>query len=92
MGCLRRDSANSIRKRCGCRCHERKRDWSRYNEWQCREIVLACTVLRGLVDSTKVHDWKRRNGRPRIARRDIVLCLLVKAYLNASYRKLIGFL
>ena len=58
-----------------------------YNEWQCREIVLACTVLRGLVDSTKVHDWERRNGRPRIARRDIVLCLLVKAYLNVSYRR-----
>ena len=89
---MRRDSTNSIRKRCGSRRNERKRDWSRYNEWQCKEIVLACTVLRGIVDSTKVHDWDRRNGRPGIARRDIVLCLLVKAYLNVSYRRLTGFL
>ena len=63
-----------------------------YNEWQCKEIVLACTVLRGIVDSSVVHDWERRNGRHRIARRDIVLCLLVKAYLNVSYRRLTGFL
>ena len=63
-----------------------------YNEWQCREIVLACTVLRGLVDSSRVHDWERSNGRPGMARRDIVLCLLVKAYLSASYRRLTGFL
>ena len=45
------------------------REIEEYNEWQCREIVLACTVLRGIVDSTKVHDWERRNGRHRIARR-----------------------
>ena len=62
-----------------------------YNELQCKEIVLACTVLRGIVDSS-VHDWERRNGRHRISRRDIVLCLLVKAYLNVSYRRLTGFL
>ena len=91
MGCFRRDSANSIRKRCESKCNERKRYWSRYNEWQCREIVPACTVLRGIVGSTKVHDWDRRNGRPGIARRDIVLCLLVKAFINASYRRLTGF-
>ncbi|MBX8639737.1 MAG: transposase [Thermoplasmata archaeon] len=89
---MRRDSANSIRKRCGSRCHERKRDWRKYNEWQCKEIVLACTVLRGLVDNSRVHYWERRDGRPRIARRDIVLCLLVKACLNVSCRRLTGFL
>ena len=92
MGCLTRDGANRLRKRCESKCHERKRDWSKYNEWQCKEIVLACTVLRGLVDSTKVHDRERRNGRHGIARRDIVLCLLVKAYLNVSHRRLTGFL
>ena len=92
MGCFRRDSANSIRKRCGSKCNERKRDWRKYNEWQCREIVLACTVLRGLVGSSVVHDWERSNGRPGIARRDIVLCLLVKAYLHVSYRRLTGLL
>ena len=54
----------------------------------------ACTVLRGIVDSSgvRVHDWERRSGRPGIARRDIVPCLLVKAYLNASCRRLIGSL
>ena len=47
-------------------CHERKRDWRKYSKWQCREIVLACTVLRGPVDNSGVHD-RRRNGWPGIS-------------------------
>jgi len=82
MGCPRRESANTIRECCGSKCHERKRDWSSYNA--CREIVLACIVLRGIVESARVHEWERSKGRQ--------LCLLVKAYLNVSYMRLTGFL
>ena len=70
MGCLKRDSANTIRKRCESRCHERKRDWRKYNELQCREIVLACTAMRGLVDSMTYYSmgfanrfWSRYHRR-----------------------------
>jgi len=62
MGCSRRDSANTICKCCESNCQKGKRDWRKYNEWQCKEIVLACTALRGLVDSLRVHNWDRWNG------------------------------
>ena len=87
MGCFRRDSANSNVSVAEVSAMK-GRGTEEYNELQCKEIVLACTVLRGIVDISRVHDWERKNGRPRIARRDIVLCLLVKTYLNVSYRRL----
>lgn len=68
------------------------RDWAAYNRWQSVEVALACLRLRALADSSVIHDWQRRRGRRRVARRTIVLCLLVKAYFNVSYRRLRGLL
>jgi transposase len=68
------------------------RNWSAYNHWQSDEIALACARIRALADSGVTHDWARRRALRRVARRTIVLCLLVKAYFNVSYRRLHGLL
>jgi transposase len=69
-----------------------RRDWTQYNRWQSEEVLLACLFLKDLVASSTVHDWERRKGRPRIPRRDLVLCLLVRAYFHLSFRRTIGLL
>lgn len=68
------------------------RRWTDYNNWQAEEVLLAMLHLRALVESSTIHDWERGDGRPRVPRRVIVLCLLVKAYLDVSYRRLHGHL
>ncbi len=69
-----------------------KRSRGNYNERQWKEIVLTCAVLRGCVERTRLRDWESRNGRSRVARRGIELCLLLKTYLNVSYRRFTGVL
>lgn len=69
-----------------------RRDWPEYNRWQSEEVRLACVYLRTLVESPTIHDWERRKGRPRIPRRDLVLCLLVRAYFHLSFRRTVGLL
>ena len=81
---------SKVRKRVAKR--RDRRDWSQYNHWQSQEVLLACHALRVLIESSTIHDWQRQNGRPRVPRRVIVLCLLVKAYFNVSYRRLHGLL
>lgn len=68
------------------------RDWPEYNSWQNDEVILTLTRLRTLVETSVVHDWSHKMGRPRVGRRVIVLCLLVKAFCNVSYRRLHGYL
>ncbi len=65
--------ARKVRKRIDTR------DWAEYNRWQSEEVLLACRFFKGLVESSMIHDWSRKNGRPRAARRELVLCLLVRA-------------
>ena len=48
-----------------------RRDWTEYNRWQSEEVRLACLFLKDLVESSTIHDWERRRGRPRIPRRDL---------------------
>lgn len=84
MGCRVGTSARKKHKRVD------SRDWAAYNRWQGDEVTLACGRLRELAESSTIHDWERRRGRRRVARRTIVLCLLVKAYFNVSYRRLHG--
>src|SRR4030067_470595 len=48
--------------------------------------------LKPLVEPSAIHDWERRKGRPRIPRRELVLCLLVRAYFHLSFRRTIGLL
>lgn len=71
---------------------EDERDWGEYNSWQEDEVVLALMRMRSLVESNTIHDWEHKTGRPRVQRRVIVLCPLVKAYCNVSYRRLNGYL
>ena len=71
---------------------ERRRDFRAYNAWQCEEVVLTLMKLRSLVETSVIHDWERATGRPRVQRRAIILCLLVKAFENVSYRRLVGYL
>jgi transposase len=86
MGCPTAAQRKRVRKRVD------SRDWRKYNAWQKDEVLLAIQWLRALVQSSTIHDWKRSNGRPRVPRRVIVLCLLVKAYFHLSYRRLHGLL
>lgn len=81
MGCPVVTKKKRVRKRVDL-C-----DWKLYSGWQKGEALLACQRLRSLVETAAIHDWDRTNGRPRIARRVIVLCLLVKAYFHLSYRR-----
>ena len=67
-----------------------RRDWPQYNRWQSDEVRLACLFLKDLVESATIHDWERRKGRPRIPRRELILCLLVRAYFHLSFRRTIG--
>jgi len=69
-----------------------RRNWREYNRWQSEEIVLACQFLKALVESCTIHDWERRRGRPRVPRRELVLCLLVRAYFHLSFRRTIGLI
>lgn len=69
-----------------------RRDWRQYNRWQSEEVVLACRFLKTLVESPTVHHWERRRGRPRVSRRELVLCLLVRAYFHLSFRRTVGLL
>ncbi len=68
------------------------RDWRHYNRWQSEEVVLACRFLKALVESCTIHDWERRRGRPRVPRRELVLCLLVRSYFHLSFRRTVGLL
>ncbi|MGH9895936.1 MAG: transposase [bacterium] len=86
MGCPTATKRRRVRKRVD------SRDWRKYNAWQKDEVLLALQWLRSLVDRSTIHDWERANGRPRIARRTIVLCLLIKSYFHVSYRRLTGLL
>src|SRR3989304_5633918 len=69
-----------------------RRDWPQYNRWQSDEVRLACLFLKDLVESATIHDWERRKGRPRLPRRELILCLLVRAYFHLSFRRTIGLL
>lgn len=53
---------------------------------------MAVQQLKRLVDDSCIHDWEHRKGRPRVERRVIVFCLLVKALFNVRYRRLQGLL
>lgn len=86
MGCRVGTSATKKLKRVD------SRDWTAYNAWQSDEVALACTHIRKLANSSTIHNWERRRGRRRVARSTIVLCLLVKAYFNVSYRRVHGLL
>ncbi len=68
------------------------RDWREYNRWQSEEVFLACQSMKALVESATIHDWQRKNGRPRIPRRELVLCLLIRAYFDLSFRRTVGLL
>lgn len=67
-------------------------DWPLYNEWQREEVYRTCLKLRELVDQADIRTWQHTNGRPRIPRRTVVLCLLVKAVFGFSYRRTEGVL
>ena len=69
-----------------------RRDWTQYNRWQSDEVRLACQFLKALVESSTIHDWERHRGRPRIPRRELVLCLLFRAYFHLSFRRTVGLL
>jgi len=69
-----------------------RRDWRQYNRWQSEEVRLACLFLKDLVESSTIHDWERHRGRPRIPRRELVLCLLVRSYFHMSFRRTVGLL
>lgn len=45
-----------------------------------------------LVESSTIPGWERRKGRPRIPRRDLVLCLLVRSYFHLSFLWTVGLL
>lgn len=81
---------SKVRKRVAKRRDHR--DWNQYNPWQSDEVLPFCLHVRRLVESSAIHHWEHRNGRPRVPRRVIVLCLLVKAYFNVSYRRVHGLL
>ena len=68
------------------------RNWTEYNRWQSEEVFLACLFFKTLVESSAIHDWSRKNGRPRFARRELVLCLMVRAYFDLSFRRAAGLL
>lgn len=78
--------ATKVRKRID------RRNWKEYNRWQSEEVFLACLAMKAVVESATIHDWERKNGRPRIPRRELVLCLLVRAYFNFSFRRTVGLL
>ncbi|MBI4416372.1 MAG: hypothetical protein HY557_05260 [Euryarchaeota archaeon] len=69
-----------------------RRNWTKYNRWQSEEVRLACLFLKTLAESSTIHDWERRRGRPRIPRRELVLCLLVRSYFHLSFRRTVGLL
>ena len=69
-----------------------RRNWSEYNRWQSEEVRLACLFLKALAESCTIRDWERRRGRPRIPRRELVLCLLVRSYFHLSFRRTVGLL
>lgn len=72
MGCPMSKKSTGKRKRTD------NRDWKEYNGWQSQKMRLACLQLKAFADASSIHDWEAKKGRPRIPRRVIVLCLLVK--------------
>ena len=44
------------------------------------------------MESATIHDWQRKNGRPRMPRRELILCLLVRAYFDLCFRRTVGLL
>ena len=47
------------------------RNWTEHNRWQSEEVFLNGPFFKTLVESSAIHDWTRKNRRPRVARRGL---------------------
>lgn len=70
---------------------DKRRDWSAYRLANENEYIAVCDYLSKFLDLV-VREPKQTIGRPRASLKDIIFCLIIKAYMIRSGHRIISML